>query len=467
MSWRATDGSLIAGYPIARPPVAAVRGVFARFPSVFLLPILLAYLAIPIGLGPGGRGDEVWYIAYAHHLLDGYYAPRQATGQWGWLAHGPALSLVLVPLVALHLPVLVMRCVVSAGALFLAVVVFYKLATIYVRQKTALAAAYVFACAYLPFFLLLRRVGDDALAVLLAALVAHRVALWHATQRTSDVFLAGLFLGLLALTRVEFGYLLALWLVLAGLCFLVLRKSRATARFALIACVVGLATCAPYLAYTYTATHRVFYWSDSGGAQLYWMATGRTSDLGDWHNWTEVFSNPHLAAYRPFYRTLGSMSPVARDSKLRTIALHNIARDPTLYARNLVFNAERQVLNLPYSYTPTRWRNLIFFGVPSITLIVLFLFSVARLLRRRTPHHDEMALFVVFVITTFGLHTLVAVQARMFATVVPMAAIVCVYALWQSKACLVGPRAGSRSKPRTDELSPNMHGLLRGSGESG
>jgi hypothetical protein len=69
-----------------------------------------------------------------------------------------------------------------------------------------------------------------------------------------------------------------------------------------VECVLGMAVCIPYLVYTYSNAHRIFYWSDSGGSQLYWMASGQSSDLGDWHNSPTVFTDPHLAPHRPFFR---------------------------------------------------------------------------------------------------------------------------------------------------------------------
>ncbi len=40
----------------------------------------------------------------------------------------------------------------------------------------------------------------------------------------------------------------------------------------------------PWLIYTYSLTGRVFYWSNSGGANLYWMSSSATGEWGDWFN---------------------------------------------------------------------------------------------------------------------------------------------------------------------------------------
>jgi hypothetical protein len=425
---------------LERSPPSPGRAVLRRFPTLLLLPLLplyvlpllAVYLAIPVfhpGPGPGLVGDEGSFLGFAHNLLHGYYATSQSKPGWNSLPKGPGLPLVLAPLVALHLPVLVLRFVVGPLTLFLAVVAFFKLANIYLRHDVALVVAYLFGCAYLPFFTLPGRIADEPLTILLTVLIAHRVATWHRTRRTKDLALTGFLLGALALTKVEFGYLLVLWILTSGVLSLLLRKDRASARFALVACLLGMAVCVPYLVYTYSYAHRIFYWSDSGGSQLYWMTSRQSGDLGDWHNWTTVFTDPHLAPHRQFFRSLEHMSSVEKDSALQATALHNITDDPLRYGRNLVFNAERQVFNTPYSYTPTRWASIIGFGIPAGFVILLFLWSVLRMFRRKRLRRPEMTMFVVFVVTTFGLHTVVSAYGRMFVTVVAMAVVVSAYAL--------------------------------------
>ncbi len=415
-----------------RSPARPGQAVFHRFPTLLLLPVLAVYLAIPVfhpGPGPGLVGDERVFVDFAHNLLHGYYAPSQSKLGWNSLPKGPGLPLLVAPLVALHLPVLVLRLVVGPLTLFLAVVGFFKLANIYLRRNAALVVAYLFGCAYLPFFTLLGGIEDEPLTILLTVLIAHRIATWHTRRSTKDLVLTGLLLGALALTKVEFGYLLVLWILISSVLSFLPWKNRASARFALVACVLGMAVCIPYLVYTYSYAHRTFYWSDSGGSQLYWMASRQSSDMGDWQSSPTVFTDSHLAPHRQFFRSLEHMSSVGKDSALQAAALHNITDDPLMYARNLVFNAERQVLNSPYSYTPTRWSSIIGFGIPTVSVILLFLWSVLRLFRRKGLRRPEMTMFVIFVITTFGLHTLVSAYGRMFVTVVAMAIVVSAYAL--------------------------------------
>lgn len=383
-----------------------------------------AYLLDTLAIGPPSNlGDEPNYLGFAHSLLHGHYAEAHGFSR---LEHGPGLPLALAPFVALHVPTLILRCFFGPVLLFLAVVAFFHLAATYVDRSGALAAAFLFG-AYWPFAMLLRTIGSETMTILIITLLAYETSLRFRHRRRRDVLLAGILTGLLALTRVEFGYLLPVWLLLAGLSYFAGRS--AAARFTLAVSAVGLALCVPYLVYTYSTFHRFYYWSDSGGAQLYWMASGKRSDLGDWQTPRVLLNNPHLASHRPFFRYLERLPPGKRDSALKSRAFHNIEKDPLLYGRNLVFNASRQVVNSPYSYTPTKLISIGFYGVPAVALLLAVLTGLVGVIRRRVDIPVEVKLFLFFSATTFVVHTLVAGEARFFTMIVPPLMLVATYTL--------------------------------------
>ena len=67
--------------------------------------------------------------------------------------------------------------------------------------------------------------------------------------QTEDVVSTAVILASLALVRVEFGYLLIVWIVIAA-ASLALRRRADVARYALASSVLALILCIPYLAYT-------------------------------------------------------------------------------------------------------------------------------------------------------------------------------------------------------------------------
>src|SRR5207342_640960 len=120
----------------------------------------------------------------------------------------------------------------------------------------------------------------------------------------------------LALSRVEYGYVLAAALLLSCVWVLVRRSPRA--RRSALAMTIALLLCTPWLGYTYSLTSKPFYWGNSGGLSLYWMSA--PGNLGDWHSGTEVFTVPELAAARPLFTQLGRLTPVEQDERLKHAA---------------------------------------------------------------------------------------------------------------------------------------------------
>lgn len=402
---------------------ALIKSIADSHPLLVLLPILPVYASIPVLLGPGGNmGDEGIFLKFARNLVHGHYA--LAPG-WTWLAHGPGLPLVLTPFVAAHAPILAARIVVGPAILFCAVAVFFKVADMVLDRKRALVCAYLFA-AYWPFEKVLRVIYDEPLTVLLVVALAHRIAVWSHSRRRRDVVITGVILAALALVRVEFGYLLIVWIIIAAGA-LALRQRADVARYALASSVLALILCIPYLAYTQSVTDQYFYWSSSGGAQLYWMDTGRSQDEGDWHNPPLVFSDPNLAAHRALFRKIQARPPKDWDTELRNAAFRNIRQHPLLYVRNLVLNFSRQVFNEPYSYTPFKWGTVLFYGLPSLVLIIAAGLSLRAIRRRRQAMSPAPLLLAWFSVTTFALHTVVAAYARMLVPIVPALAVIALY----------------------------------------
>jgi 4-amino-4-deoxy-L-arabinose transferase-like glycosyltransferase len=422
--------------------------LFAVSPRWLLAALIVPFLAIPIVLGPGDLGDEGAYLMYADNILHGGYVSEPG---WSWIAHGPGLPLVLSPLVALGLPTLAIRCIVGPGLMSLAVLAFYSVGRMHLSRRAALALAFAFG-AFWPLWPALRVVRNEPLTVLCLTLATLAVLRWHRDRQWRHAFVAGAFLGFATLTRVEWGYLIVVWGLIAAV-LAVRGRYVQPARFTLIVCAVAMALCLPYLAYTYDITHKPFFWSDNGGGQLFWMASGRGADLGDWHDASVVKTDPRLTTFRPLYRSLESRGPIGRDAGLRDAAVDNIKHRPLLYARNVGYNVERQVLNAPYSFTPTNWAAVLFYGSANLTLFTLFALVVSRAARRRELTSD-LVILTAFVVSTFALHSVVSAEARMSVVLVPeMGAIV---AIGIARGYLTAPvplrRMGRALSARLDRL---------------
>jgi 4-amino-4-deoxy-L-arabinose transferase-like glycosyltransferase len=267
------------------------------------LPILAVYALISALIHPA-PGDEGVYLLYAKNLTHGFYAQTVATNPSAYLWHGPGLPLLLAPLVAIHVPLAVTRLLVGPVLLFAALVVFHRLVRLYLNARRAVIATYVLAL-YLPFFAIMGQIYVEPLATLCFTVAAFFIVRSFRGGRYDHVGAAAA-LALLALSRVEFGYVVLAAFVFSSVWMLVSRRSP-FARRSVAATLVALALCTPWLVYTYSLTSKPFYWGNSGGLSLYWMTA--PGNLGDWHG-KDVFTTPQLAAERPWPDPLSSVRPL-------------------------------------------------------------------------------------------------------------------------------------------------------------
>jgi 4-amino-4-deoxy-L-arabinose transferase-like glycosyltransferase len=406
-----TEQTLERARPQGERPMrhSAVRRWIA--PTLPLVPILLVY-ALRTILLPSLPGDEGSYLAYARDITHGFYADTNL----GYLWHGPALPVLLAPLVALHVPLVVMRVIFGPVVLFATLAVFHRLARLYVGDRAALLCTYALAL-YLPFFMIQGIIWVEPLATLALMLALFFIARSLRGGRRDHIW-AGVALALLALTRPEYGYVLLIAAVLACLWLLASRRSPA-ARSSTLAVVLALVLCTPWLAYTYSLTSKPFYWGNSGGLSLYWMTA--PGNLGDWHHFSEGLTSPRLAANRAVFAKLAPLDPVAQDTQLTHIAIQNIKHDPKHYLTNVVNNIDRLIFNSPYSFTNEK-ASPMFFAIPNGILIGLLSLAVAVAIAARRRLRPEILPVAVFMVLGFAVHVPLAAYARFAVPLVPVIA---------------------------------------------
>ncbi len=413
----------------ATAPIAGVRSWLA--PSVPLLPILVVYVLRTV-LFSSLPGDEGSYVEYARNLTHGFYAATDL----GYLWHGPGLPALLAPFVALHVPLAVMRILFGPVVLFATIVVFHRMTRHYVSERVGLITSYGLAL-YLPFFGVLGTIWVEPIAAFWLTLAAYFMVRSFRGGRRDHLW-AAIALAMLALSRVEYGYVLMAALVLACVWLVASRRSRA-ARRSTLAVVLALILCTPWLAYTYSLTHKPFYWGSSGGLSLYWMTA--PGNLGDWHHESEAFSIRALAVDRPVFSEIARLGPVAQDARLQHIAIQNIKNDPKHYVSNVLNNVGRLLFNSPYSFTSEKVSPM-FYAVPNMLLLSLLAIALVVAIRVRRRLGPEIIPIAVFAALAFAVHLPVAAYARFFIPLVPVL-------LWLVVA-VIGPNV----RLATDDRSP-------------
>jgi hypothetical protein len=368
------------------------------------------------------RSDEGSYVHLAYDMVGRHYAASTAPSLW----FGPGLSLLLAPLVLVHAPLEVLRLL---GPLLLtaSLVLFYELLRLYVAPRQAFLTALGLGV-YLPLFVLLPSLHSELPALL--AVVVFMYAVTRDVRRPSrrSFSIAAAALAYLALSRVVFGWIL-LALVASWVAMWLARRSAAARRMAAIN-ALALVLCLPWLAYTYSVSHKVFYWGSSGGDSLYWMASPYTGQLGDWHANDEVFSNPVLAPNRPDFARTRTLDQVQGDDVLRHQATRWIRAHPTQYVRHVADNLSRIWFNFPYSFTAEHL-GLLLYVVPDALLLACAAFSMFVLWRSRRDVPLSVQAFVLFFVLGLGVQSLLAAYQRMLIPLVPPLLLITAYCVQQ------------------------------------
>lgn len=403
-----------------------------RFGAAVALSPLLVVFVLATFLFPDRPSDERNYVELAHNLLDGNYAGlgwrpagwRPAT-PYGTTADpapdlwfGPGLPGALTPLVALDLPIEVLRL---TGALFMfgAVLVFYRLLRLRVGDGTALLGAYALGV-YFPFYILFPTIHSEPLAILLIVSMLYFLSRYLAGGRYAyGIAAAGAAAGF-ALTKVAYGWVLTVMVIAFGLWWLVSRRQAALRVAGVYAVALGL--CVPWLAFTYSVTERFFVWGNSGSLSLYWMSSPYPQDLGDWRGgaYEVVVSDPKLAHHRQFFLELSTLDPTEQNRRLERRAIENIRGSPLKFAKNVTANVSRMTLGFPFSGKQETLKTL-YYLVPNSLILWAVLGCALLVATRRVSFPVEGAAFAAFAAFGFALHAVLAAFPRMLMPLIPIA----------------------------------------------
>ncbi len=205
-----------------------MRAHVRAHPSLVLLPLLVVFVLATFFL-PERQNDESGYLGLARNLLDGEYAkgPPDALldedQTYPDIWFGPGLPLVLAAPVGMGLPLELVR-LIGPLALFAAVLVFFQLMRRHVRLKPALAATWAFGL-YLPFYTLLPALHSEALAVFFVVVALYATARLEEGSR-GWLALGAVALAALALTRVDYGWVLTVVLAVLAVWWVFSRSRR-------------------------------------------------------------------------------------------------------------------------------------------------------------------------------------------------------------------------------------------------
>jgi 4-amino-4-deoxy-L-arabinose transferase-like glycosyltransferase len=389
-------------------------------PFFLFLPFLILYIILviinrhlPLG------ADSYVYLMFAENLLNGFYSPPFPNIN---LIESPGYPLILVPFVALKLP-LISILLMNALFHYLSIVFLYKSLRFFLPSIKALIFATLYASCYSSYYLL-NYIYTEPLSLFLISILMFYIIKTYQTDVKKYMFVAGLVLGYMALVKVIFPYVLFTLFIYFSILYIFKRSS--VYKKGLSITLVAFLVLLPYLFYTYNLTGKLFYFGSAGNDTLYWMSTPYENEYGSWNNskfeansegpekglGTELFKSNH----QENFDKIEKLYPLEKDDALLEMAIINIKNNPVKYLKNCVANVSRLFFSFPKNYTFERPIYKIWYF--SIIYVLLLYSLLVTLFNWKSV---SFSIRVVFLLSSIylGGSSLVSVDNRQLILILP------------------------------------------------
>jgi 4-amino-4-deoxy-L-arabinose transferase-like glycosyltransferase len=387
-----------------------------------LAPLLFLYLAICIVFAKNLQSDDEGYLAYANRLLSGCISPPFPDID---LWHGPGYPVLLAPFVFFKCPLIVLAFL-NGFLLYFSLIICHKTFSMYSTGGSAFIATVLLGL-YVPIIRMIPFIMTECLAFFLISLVCF-LFLKNCRQKKISwglIFLTAFSIAYLAMTKVIFGYVILFMLFVSAFLWF-FPRFRSTAIKSGMIFLLSFIFCLPWLTYTYRLTHKLFYWTNSGGMSLYTMSTPYSDELGDWNEhffWKDnpAPQNPDLASnpnHKRFIDSLDNLTSLEKDEAFKTAAIDNIKNHPQKYLSNWSANIGRLLFDFPSSYMQQTMVSY-FYIVPNMFILVLSIVSLPISIRHHKILPDGFILLSFFILIYLFGSALVSAYPRMFSITIP------------------------------------------------
>ena len=404
--------------------------------KLIFLPLLIFYIILVFSFSKNEfEQDEKRYVEYAQNISAGYYSPHNQVK----LTNGPGYPLILVPFIVTNSPLLSIK-LLNALLLFSAIIFFYLSIIDFSKNKSAIIFTYLLGL-YPPILRYLVLIQPEVFTYFLFCVFLYSL---YRIQKNKTyllgkiVFSSSIF-ALIILTRVMFG-----WVALVGALFYIaisFKTKRNDLKVYSLIFFISLTFCLPYLIYTYSLTHRIFYWSTNSGDVLYWMSSPYEGEYGNSPNEeisVKMMYKSNSLRYNFFQSFKDVHSEFDRDNIEMQKALDNIKKYPLSYIKNCILNVGRLVYNYPNSFEFQNPKTLVYI-VPNSFIVVLFIFSTYPLilLRKNIP---MIIYFLVFIFLVYiGGSIFVTGIGRFTIVIIPLVFSQIVYTFTQNLTLTLKP----------------------------
>ncbi|MEO8765803.1 MAG: hypothetical protein ABI416_15995 [Ginsengibacter sp.] len=425
--------------------------LFAPFLLFYTVFILILYSA-PLW------GDEIRHFAYAENLLRGFYSPVAPNVS---LEVGPGYPILIWLFLILHMPLIFLN-LINGVFNYLAIVYLFKSLQQILSFKRALIFSLFLACYSNSLEFMPLKYSESLTLFLVSMTLYYTMKAFspdNLKKHKKYIYLAGFVIGYLALTKIIFGYVLILLLAGSGFLWLIKRKNN-NYRKAVFILLVAFATTAPYLAYTYHLTGKIFYWGTSGGNNLYWMSTPYEGEYGSWYATPRLVDSipaevrirnaqggqlnlknrySYLTGsddsikvnHKAAFEELNKYHGVEKDDLYRKLAIINIKSHPAKYIKNCISNIGRILFNYPYTYAIQKPETLLRLPLNGIIIVCMLFCLVPTLLNwRKIIFPIRFILF--FTLLYLGGSVFGSAETRMFTVIVPILLLWIAYIMQKS-----------------------------------
>ena len=362
---------------------------------------------------------------FAQNLLHGFYSPPEID-----LRNGPDCALVLMPFVALNLP-LASITILNAVFHYLSIILLFKALQQIVSFRTALIISLFWACYYVAYQYM-SAISYEPISIFLVSLSIFCLTKAFVPPDSSKarkyIYLSGFVLGYLALTKVIFGYVL--FAMLIGCLLLWLIKKSVNYKKGITIILIACATTVPYLIYTYHVTGKLFYWG-TGEENLYWMTTPYNDEYGDWK--ADLTRNPLalgnyntpdagdslVAHHQKDFNEINKYTGLQRDEAYKKIAINNIRTHPLKYSTNIFTISEEYSFIIPFSYAVQRPKILFVLPINGVVLTLSLLCFIPTIRNWRRIIYP-IRLMLCLTLLYLGACSLISSETRVFALIVPV-----------------------------------------------
>lgn len=387
-----------------------------------LAPFLLLYLAICFLFAPHNFvDDEERYVRFARNILHGFYSPPLPNID---LWNGPGYPLVVAPFLLLKLPLMAIR-ILNALLMYVSLAIVYKTIRLFASLKTALVCAILLGL-YFPVYEKIPLVLTECLTWFLISLIGYLFFKIGRERKlfSKNIWLCAIAIAFLVMTKVVFGYVIIAMLFISLILFLS-PKFRSSAKKFTYLFALSFLLCVPYLGYTYSVTHKPFYWTNSGGWSLYNLSAPYANDWGDWKDNPQMLQNPN---YKVFVDSILKLSPLDRDAVYKAKAIENIKHYPKKYLLNCVANLGRMFFSYPFTNMEQDVKTY-FTILPNMFVLVFMVITLGLGIFHYKKLPQELIILLLFILIYLAGSTLVSAFRRMFYITMPFWTVFIAYVL--------------------------------------